>query len=166
MLKVAVLDKNNIVTNIGIINSINERPNNAVVIQDRQACNIGWRYNGSSFSSVNSQSEIPIGKRRENAWKRLEFNMHSYIFVACDFPQPTQITLQAIFVDPDSNNQQRAACKSIFDWIKNTVLLYYYTKKIEIMTSENPESVTWNFPANCNSSAPKITLAQILRMGM
>lgn len=105
-----------------------------------------------------------LGALRGVTWRRLEADMHNYIFTVQDYPQPTQITLQAIYADPESNAGQRAACKSIFDWIKNTVLLYYYTKKMEILSSAAPEGVAWDFPANCDAAAPGLSLAQILTM--
>jgi hypothetical protein len=105
-----------------------------------------------------------LAAMRGATWRRLEADMHNYIFTVQDYPQPTQITLQAIYADPESNAGQRAACKSIFNWIKSAVLPYYYTKKIEILSSQAPEGVSWDFPANCDGSAPGLTLAQILQM--
>jgi len=101
---------------------------------------------------------------RDAIWRRLEFDMHHYIFVTHDYPQPTQITLQALYSDPDSTAAQRAACKQIFDWIKGVVLKYYYSRKAEILKSADPESVRWDFGAKCDAAAPGTTLAQIISL--
>ncbi len=101
---------------------------------------------------------------RDAICRRLESDMHHYIFVTHDYPQPTQITLQALYSDPDSTADQRAACKQIFDWIKGVVLKYYYSRKAEILKSSDPESVRWDFGAICDAAAPGITLAQIISL--
>ena len=101
---------------------------------------------------------------REAICRRLESDMHHYIFVTHDYPQPTQITLQAMYSDPDGSAAQRAACKQVFDWIKGVVLPYYYARKADILGSADPEAVRWDFAANCDAAAPVTTLAQIISL--
>ncbi len=107
-------------------------------------------------------SSLPI--RREGCWRRLEADMHHYIFVTNGYPQPSQITLQAIYADPSSAEAQRAAVRAIFDWVRGCVLAHYYGKKAEILASDIPENVAWNFSAACDSAAPGYTLAQIMQL--
>ncbi len=47
---------------------------------------------------------------REKTWRRLEADLHRDIFVTRDYPEPTQISLRAIYNDPDCNAAQRTAC--------------------------------------------------------
>lgn len=112
---------------------------------------------------VRGQWVKDVERVREKIWRRLEADMHQYIFVTHDYPQPTQIMLQAIYSDPDSSEAQRAACKAIFDWVKRYVLHYYYTKKAEIMSAKDPEAMTWDFNA-CDQWAPGYSLAKIIQM--
>jgi hypothetical protein len=118
----------------------------------------------SDYLLRNGQWTLDIERVRSKTWRRLEADMHRYIFETRDYPQPTQITLQAIYVDPSSSDAQRAACKEIFDWVKGTVLAYYYEIKLEIMRSEDPEGISWDFIARCDVSAPFHTLAKIIQM--
>ncbi len=113
---------------------------------------------------IGGQWVVDLARRQESAWKRLEAGLHDYIFAVHDYPQPTQITLQAIYADPDSNEAQRAACKAIFDWIRGFVLPYYYAKKAEILESSDPAGVAWDF-SSLDPGAPGHTLAQIITMG-
>ena len=106
-----------------------------------------------------------ISALREKTWRRLEADMHHHIFVTHDYPTPTQITLQALFGDPSSNEAVRLACREIFEWVKKSVLPYYYTKKSEILASDTPELVEWDFPKNCDENAPGYTLKQIIDLG-
>lgn len=101
---------------------------------------------------------------RENQLRKLEMALHQYIFVSSGYPVPTQTTLQAIYSDPDSTSSAKNACKEIFDWIKNPVLLYYYGRKTEINNSESPGDVDWDFDVTCSASNPGHTLSDILAM--
>ncbi len=100
---------------------------------------------------------------RQATWRRLEEDLHRYIFETRDYPQPTQITLQALYGDPDSTPAMRAAIKQIFDWVKS-VLSYYYDRKAKILSADDPEAVGWDFAKACDATAPGHTLADILQL--
>lgn len=106
---------------------------------------------------------VSIEERRERKCRILESDMHQYISIQRGYPVFTQITLQAIYSDPDSNNTQKVACKAIFNWVKKSLLPYYYGVKAQIMASGTPESVSWDF-SGCDADAPGYTLSQIIQM--
>ena len=116
------------------------------------------KWNGSEWvADVEAVKEI--------SWRKLEADLHNYIFSVHDYPIPTQTTLISIFGDPESNESQRNECKKIFDWIKTIVLPYYYSKKKEILESETPDLIRWDFNGACGEYAPRTTLYHIFTLG-
>ena len=107
--------------------------------------------------------ERPIETRRAARCQQLESDLHHYIFDVHDYPVPTQITLQALYADPDSSPPARAACKQIFDWVKS-VLGYYYGIKAQVLAAGNPDEITWDFAVACDAAAPGLSLAQVMQL--
>jgi hypothetical protein len=72
----------------------------------------------------------------------------------------TQQTLQAMVAMDDVPGEVKTQIKSIFPWIQSC-LGYYYTKKMEILASETPELVTWDF-SQLDLSKPDVTLPGLM----
>lgn len=108
--------------------------------------------------------KIPIDAVRSRRATDLENDLHRYIFRMHGYPVPTQMTLQALYADPDTPEACRAACRSVFGWIKGTVLPYYYERKAAIMAVDDPGTVSWDFAGQCDASAPGVTLAGALAL--
>ena len=105
---------------------------------------------------------LDLPSAKEAACKRLQADLHKYILVTRDYPSETQGTLQAIYADPISSQAQKDACLAVFHWIRLIALPYYYGKKTEILESDDPGSIQWNFEENCDAAAPGHTLRQII----
>ena len=86
-------------------------------------------------------------------------------YILSYYDRESQVSLQAIYNDPDSNQTQRDCCKAVFDWIKS-ILGYYYQKKVAIRdnteTISELENVTWDFPGNFDVLKPAHTLESIV----
>src|SRR6056297_1664828 len=104
-----------------------------------------------------------LDKMKSEKINNLRQDNNKYILSYYD--RESQVSIQAIYNDPDSNQTQRDHCKAIFDWIK-LILGYYYQKKIAIRdTATNiagVEAVTWDFSGNFDVLKPAHTLESIV----
>ena len=112
-----------------------------------------------------SEWVVDVDAVREIFLKKLEADLHNYIFSVHDYPIATQTTLISIFGDPESTESQKNECKKIFDWIKTVILPYYYSKKKEVLESETPDLISWDFNSACDEYAPGTTLYHIFTLG-
>lgn len=112
---------------------------------------------------INGEWVKDLNKIKKDKIKDLSFEMQKYIFEDHKYNLINQITLLSIQNDMESNENQKKSCKEIFDWIKNVVMIYYYSKKEDIELSEKPEDISWDF-TSCDSNAPIYTLKKIINM--
>ena len=72
----------------------------------------------------------------------------------------TQQTFQALLSMDAVPEAIKTAIKSIFPWIQSC-LGYYYGKKTEILASEQPELIAWDF-AQFDAIKPDVSLSAIM----
>lgn len=107
--------------------------------------------------------DTTVSNRRIAAERRLESELHQYVFVTHGYPTPTQATLQAIASDPNTPDMIKTCCFSVGRWIQNVVLPYYYAVVAQITESDHPEYVTWDFSKACDGLAPYVSLKEIIQ---
>ena len=117
---------------------------------------------GTKPSNISEISEL-LDTLKSKYLEQLRQDNNTYILSYYD--RESQVSIQAIYNDPDSNQTQKDHCKAIFDWIK-LILGYYYQKKIAIRdTATNiagVEAVTWDFSGNFDVLKPAHTLESIV----
>lgn len=112
---------------------------------------------------ISLQEKIESSEEIKNKiYKTLEYEMKNYLFVIKGYTESTQTSLQIISTNTKFPKKTRDNAKRILEWIIQDVLNYYYTKKEEIMNSDNPIDVKWDFN-ECEKNAPQFSLKNLLK---
>lgn len=72
----------------------------------------------------------------------------------------TQQTFQAMLAMDDIPEETKTAIKTVFPWV-HSCLGYYYTKKAEILASNTPELIVWDF-SQFDATKPEVSLSSIV----
>ena len=99
-----------------------------------------------------------LSERRNAIAGALNKDVGAYVYGHYD--AGTQQTFQALLAIDTVPDTVKAAIKSIFPWIQGC-LGYYYAQKAEILASDTPEMVTWDF-SQFDVSKPDVTLSSLL----
>jgi len=99
-----------------------------------------------------------LSERRNAIAGALNKDVGAYVYGHYD--AGTQQTFQALLAMDTVPDTVKAAIKSIFPWIQGC-LGYYYAQKAEILASDTPEMVTWDF-SQFDVSKPDVTLSSLL----
>jgi len=81
-------------------------------------------------------------------------------YINAHYDQGTQASFQALYVLPSTSDEDKLALLPVWDWIA-AVMAYYYDRKREIMESDNPLSVTWDF-SQFDSEDPGVSLSDFM----
>jgi len=90
--------------------------------------------------------------------RKLNEDVGAYIYGYYD--PGTQQTFQALIAMDDIPEDTKSAIKTIFPWIQ-ACLGYYYTIKANILSSDTPELVTWDF-GQFDATKPDVSLAAVV----
>jgi len=99
-----------------------------------------------------------LSERRNAIAEALNKDVGAYVYAHYD--AGTQQTFQALLAMDTVPDVVKTAIKSIFPWIQGC-LGYYYARKAEILASDTPEMVTWDF-SQFDVSKPDVTLSSLL----
>jgi hypothetical protein len=72
----------------------------------------------------------------------------------------TQQTFQSMLQMDTVPDEVKTLIKTIYPWIQ-MCLVYYYNKKVEVLTSDIPEIVTWDF-TQFDTSKPDVSLGGLM----
>lgn len=145
-----------------------EMPDDAIELSDDhyrklaegQLLGLSIQYNDGRLDLVAIEPSIPTVLRM------LEGDLHKYIEEIHNYSIPNQATLQALATDPAVPEDIRYQCRSVSRWIQDTVLPYYYKVKADILGSDKPGQVVWNFTNACDLTAPGVILSSVIsRLG-
>lgn len=89
----------------------------------------------------------------------LNKDLNDYIYSHYD--TGTQQTFQAIYVNPKTSEITKTNLAGVFDWILDKCLVYYYTKKTEILAADEPELIVWDF-FQFDTTKPNIKLEELV----
>jgi hypothetical protein len=99
-----------------------------------------------------------LAEMRSLIAKELNQDVGAYVY---DHYDPgTQQTFQAMLAIDEIPEETKTAIKTVFPWVQSC-LGYYYTKKTEILESNTPELVTWDF-SQFNATKPDVSLGSIV----
>ena len=101
---------------------------------------------------------IELGLDKTILFKQMEKDVQKYLYSKYD--NGTQMTLQAMYSDPDSTEELKASIKTIWGWIK-TVLQYYFTKRAYLDSCEDLTGFSYDFQ-QFDASKPDITLEGLM----
>lgn len=86
-------------------------------------------------------------------------------YICSYYDMGTQQTFQAIYANPGTSETVKTNLSSLFSWILDECLVYYYTKRTEILASDEPELIVWDF-SQFDNTKPDITLFGLVTSGV
>lgn len=89
-----------------------------------------------------------------------QLNAEVGAYVYAHYDAGTQGTLQALMTMDTVPQAVKDDILTIWPWIQSA-LAYYYEKKAEILSADDPKIITWDF-AQFDASKPNVTLAGIM----
>ena len=90
-----------------------------------------------------------------------ELNQDVSLYICGHYDMGTQNSIQAIYTNPETSETAKTLIDSMFAWIRDECLTYYYDIKAELFASDEPEMVTWDF-SQFDATKPDVSLSSLV----
>jgi hypothetical protein len=121
-------------------------------------------YIGNNYDEEILLNNFDISKNLELDGKRsviaTTLNQAIGYYINKYYDAGTQQTFQSMLQMDTVPDEVKTLIKTIYPWIQ-LCLVYYYNKKVEVLTSDIPEIVTWDF-VQFDTSKPDVSLGALM----